>query len=101
MRGEPLTAEQVRAVREQLGDRRPLLIGRLAQLAQEQAALRRVAMLVAHAAPADELFAAVAEEVGRLMATDFVGLARYDSGDAQPHYDAAWARPWGRERIAQ
>ena len=68
-----------------------VLVGRLAQLAKEQAALRRVATLVAHAAPADELFAAVTEEVGRLMPADFVGLARYDSGDSLTSV-AAWNR---------
>ncbi len=59
-----------------------VLIGKLAQLATEQAALRRVATLVAHAVPADELFAAVTEEVGRLVAADLVGMARYGPGDS-------------------
>ncbi len=65
-----------------------ILIGRLAQLAERQAssvrieaALRRVATLVAHAAPADELFAAVTEEVGRLVAADYARMGRYDSDD--------------------
>jgi signal transduction histidine kinase len=44
--------------------------------------LRRVATLVAHAAPAEELFAAVTEEVGWLVAANLVGMARYDSGDS-------------------
>ena len=35
--------------------------------AEEQAALRRVAVLVARAAPPEEVFAAVAEEAGRLL----------------------------------
>ncbi len=68
-----------------------ILIGKLVRLAEEQAALRRVATLVAHAAPADELFAAVAEEVGRLAAVDFVRLARYDSDDSFTAV-AAWSR---------
>jgi signal transduction histidine kinase len=55
--------------------------GRLRQLADEQAALRRVATLVARAAPADELFTAVAEEVGRLLAADYARLARYEPDD--------------------
>ena len=38
--------------------------------AEEQAALRRVATLVARAAPPEEVFAAVAEEAGRLLAAD-------------------------------
>ena len=43
--------------------------------------MRRVATLVARAAPADELFAAVTEEAGRQLAADFVRMARYESGD--------------------
>jgi signal transduction histidine kinase len=68
-----------------------ILIGKLVQVAEEQAALRRVATLVAHAAPADELFAMVTEEVGRLVAVDFVRLARYDSDDSLTTV-AAWSR---------
>ena len=51
------------------------------QLAREQAALRRVATLVAQATPPPEVFAAVAEEVGRLLAVDFTILVRYDPQD--------------------
>ena len=54
---------------------------RLGQLAEEQAALRRVATLVARATPPEEVFAAVAEEVGRLLAVDFAILVRYDPQD--------------------
>jgi signal transduction histidine kinase len=50
----------------------------LARLAEEQAALRRVATLVARGVPPQEVFAAVAEEVGRLLAVDFAILVRYD-----------------------
>ena len=39
----------------------------LRRVADEQAALRRVATLVARAAPPEELFFAVTEEVGRLL----------------------------------
>jgi signal transduction histidine kinase len=53
----------------------------LAQLAEEQAALRRVATLVAQATPPQQVFAAVAEEVGRLLAVDFAILVRYDPRD--------------------
>jgi signal transduction histidine kinase len=53
----------------------------LARLAEEQAALRRVAVLVARATPPQEVFAAVAEEVGRLLAVDFALLVRYDPQD--------------------
>ena len=53
----------------------------LARLAEEQAALRRVATLVARGAPPEEVFAAVAEEVGRLLGGDLAGMARYESDD--------------------
>ena len=54
---------------------------RLGQLADEQAALRRVATLVAQATAPEQLFAAVAAEVGRLLAVDFAILVRYDPQD--------------------
>jgi GAF domain len=44
--------------------------------ADEQAALRRVATLVARAAPPEEVFAAVAAEVGRLLEVDVALLSR-------------------------
>jgi signal transduction histidine kinase len=50
----------------------------LARLAEEQAALRRVATLVARTTPPQEVFAAVAGEVGLLLAVDFAILVRYD-----------------------
>ncbi len=62
----------------------------LAGLAEEQAALRRVATLVARGAAADELFAAVAEEVGPLLGAHLAGMGRYD-GDNTGTVLAAWA----------
>jgi signal transduction histidine kinase len=53
----------------------------LARLAEEQAALRRVATLVARVTPPEQVFAAVAEEVGRLLAVDFAIVVRYDPQD--------------------
>jgi signal transduction histidine kinase len=50
--------------------------------AEEQAALRRVATLVAGAAPAEEVFAAVTAEIGRLLQVDFAVLSRYDADGA-------------------
>jgi signal transduction histidine kinase len=50
----------------------------LERLAEEQAALRRVATLVAGQAGADDIFAAVAEEVVRLLRADLGGVARYE-----------------------
>src|SRR4051812_10346746 len=50
----------------------------LSQLADEQAALRRVATLVAREASPVELLAAVAEEVARFWAVEAVGMLRFD-----------------------
>ena len=47
-------------------------------LAEEQAALRRVATLVARGVPPEEVFAAVTEEVGRLLSVEYAGLGRYE-----------------------
>ena len=46
--------------------------------AEEQAALRRVATLVARGAPAAEVLTAVTEEAGRLLRTDYATMKRYD-----------------------
>ena len=48
------------------------------RLAREQAALRRVATLVARSASPTTVFATVAEELGRLLSVDRAGLCRYD-----------------------
>jgi signal transduction histidine kinase len=48
-------------------------------LAEEQAALRRVATLVARDVPPDEVFAAVTVEVVRLLPVDFARMGRYES----------------------
>jgi len=66
------------------------LTGKLAHLAAEQAAFRRVAMLVAQAAPEQELFAAATEEAARLMGADYACLGRYESGNLVSL--AAWRR---------
>ena len=47
--------------------------------AEEQAALRRVATLVAGGAAPEEVFASVNEEIGRVFAADFTGMNRYDA----------------------
>ena len=49
------------------------------RLAEEQAALRRVATLVARDAASTEVFEAVAAEVGKLLDTDVTVVGRYDS----------------------
>ena len=50
------------------------------RLAEEQAALRRVATFVAAGAPPEEAFAAVAEEAGRLFLADVANMCRYEPG---------------------
>jgi signal transduction histidine kinase len=70
----------------------------------EQAALRRVATLVARAAAPEEVFAAVTEQAGRLLGADYATMSRYDP-DGTRTVVAAWsstgaARPVGsRERL--
>jgi signal transduction histidine kinase len=49
----------------------------------EQAALRRVATLVARGAPPAEVFAAVTEEAGRVLGADYAAMARYDPDGAR------------------
>jgi GAF domain-containing protein len=51
----------------------------LAQLAEEQEALRRVATLVARGVPPEEVFASVTEEVNRLFLSDVANLCRLES----------------------
>jgi GAF domain-containing protein len=64
---------------------------RLARLAEEQAALGRVATLVARGVPPGEVFGAVTEEVGRLVHVEYAGLGRYES-DGTLTFVASWGR---------
>jgi GAF domain-containing protein len=61
----------------------------LARLAEEQAALRRVATLVARGAAPEDVFAAVTEEVGRLLPVDFADMSRCEP-DGAVTFVAAW-----------
>ena len=63
----------------------------LEQLASEQAALRRVATLVAQDVPASELFSAVAGEVGTLFGADFTAIVRYEPDPTYVTTIATWA----------
>ncbi|CAN5314351.1 hypothetical protein BH18ACT12_BH18ACT12_21000 [soil metagenome] len=63
----------------------------LALLAEEQAALRRVATLVAGRMRPEELFAAVVEEVGQLISADMASICRYESDGA-----LTWVASWGK-----
>jgi signal transduction histidine kinase len=53
----------------------------LGRVSDQQAALRRVATLVAEAAPPALVFTAVAEELGRLLGADAAVIARLDPDD--------------------
>src|ERR1700754_1838280 len=55
-----------------------------AQLAAEQAALRRVATLVAQQTSQAEIFTAVAEELGSVLGVEDIRMVRFDEGDDQP-----------------
>jgi PAS domain S-box-containing protein len=54
----------------------------LRRLAEEQAALRRVATLVARGTRPEQVFAAVANEVGRLLSANLANVCRYESDGA-------------------
>jgi signal transduction histidine kinase len=64
--------------------------------ADEQAALRRVATLVARAAPREEVFAAVTEEAGRLLHADHATMAQY-----RPDATARVAATWGGDAVVR
>jgi hypothetical protein len=61
----------------------------LARLAEEQAALRRVATLVARGTAPEEVFAAVVDEVGQLLPVQSSGMGRYES-DESLTFVATW-----------
>jgi PAS domain S-box-containing protein len=59
------------------------------RLADEQAALRRVATLVAREAPQAEIFTAIAQEIGQLLGAEEIRMLRYD-GDRNSLVVASW-----------
>ncbi|MGH3099457.1 MAG: sensor histidine kinase, partial [Thermoleophilia bacterium] len=63
----------------------------VARLAEEQAALRRVATLVAQGVPSEQLVSAVCEEVGRLFGAHVAGIVRFETDDT-----LTVLPPWGR-----
>jgi signal transduction histidine kinase len=68
----------------------------VARLADEQAALRRVAVLVARQSSPAEVFGAVADEVARLLGTDAVGMLRFEPDGAASlvaQSDTPWDPP--------
>jgi signal transduction histidine kinase len=68
-----------------------------ARLGLEQAALRRVATLVARGAPPAEIFTTVADEVGPLLGADVTGITRFE-GDGTVTIVAC--RGWQNEELA-
>lgn len=67
------------------------------RIVEEQAALRRVAMLVAHGAPPAEVFNAVAGEMGRVTGVDYTIIGRY-CPDSTLAVVATWERVLGADR---
>jgi len=63
----------------------------LRRLADEQAALRRVATLVARGVPPDQLVSAVTREVGLISGADIARMERYEA-DGTVTVVAAWTR---------
>jgi GAF domain-containing protein len=63
----------------------------LRSFADEQAALRRVATLVARAAAPTEVFAAVTAEIGHVFSADVTSLSRYDADGARTRV-GTWSR---------
>jgi signal transduction histidine kinase len=70
-------------------------IRELGRLVREQAALRRVATMVARGSTAEEVFVKVAEEVASLLGAEAVGIQRYD-----PDGVATVVGNWGRMEAA-
>jgi PAS domain S-box-containing protein len=65
--------------------------GHACKLAEEQAALRRVATLVADESSPDEIFAVVAEEVGQVLCVPIVALVRYETDGSAMRVVGGWS----------
>jgi PAS domain S-box-containing protein len=63
----------------------------LRELADEQAALRRVATLVARESPPQQLFASVAEQVAQIIGVPLVRLVRYEPDGSAAELVGGWA----------
>ncbi|HWF56398.1 MAG TPA: GAF domain-containing protein [Solirubrobacteraceae bacterium] len=70
----------------------------LSQLAEEQAALRRLATAVARGVPPAQILRAVAEEVGPLLGADDAAVVRFEAGGGATVVAGAgvWVRETGR-----
>ncbi|GAB3963460.1 hypothetical protein GCM10029978_021340 [Actinoallomurus acanthiterrae] len=64
----------------------------LRRIAEEQAALRRVATLVAHGVPPAEVFMAVTSEIGRILEAEYTVLSRLEH-DRTTTVVGHWTRP--------
>ncbi|MEV6984941.1 GAF domain-containing protein [Sphaerisporangium sp. NPDC051017] len=69
----------------------------LRRIAEEQGALRRVATLVAQGISPEEIFQAVAGEIGRIVGADYIAVTRFEP-DAQITLVGSWS--CGRESSA-
>ena len=109
-RGEPLTGEEAELLRgmarvasmtmrtlRDVDDQRPARAG-LERLAGDEAALRRVATLVADATPPEDLYAAVASEIAHRLGADAVKVLRYEADDTATIV-GGWAVPGMRIRV--
>jgi PAS domain S-box-containing protein len=65
--------------------------GEVRRLLDEQAGLRRVATLVAKERPSAEVFAAVAEEVGRVLELEYTRMVRFED-DGTATVVASWGQ---------
>src|ERR1700754_4429546 len=75
-------------------------ISRVRQLADEQAALRRVARLVARGVSPTEIFSAVSDEVARVFNSEHTAVARFEGSEAVVVGSCAGIRgPWVGWRV--
>ncbi len=63
-------------------------------VADEQAALRRLAMLVAQSVPPIEILDAVAREMGQILGVKHAAIARYESNGTEVTALGAWNYDW-------
>jgi PAS domain S-box-containing protein len=92
--GAPAFIGYVRDITERQRAEEDLLTARqrLKAVADEQAALRRVATLVASGAPQERVFAVVAEEVAGCLDLPLVSVIRFEAGGTAVHVGV-----WGRQ----
>ena len=92
--GTPAFIGYVRDITERQRAREDLVAARqrLKVIADEQAALRRVATLVASGAPQEEVFAVVAKEVAGCLDLPLVSIVRFETGGTAAHVGA-----WGHQ----